>query len=401
MNKILLEALVSVHQIDGIKHITPPNWIGDSILNHRTDNDINYTDSVKKSIETALSDDSKNIPLQAAITYTKKHNLPLYDKSLKNSVSSLSKQAAIGVVYAEAVKGTDGYKKAVFSLYQKHHPELIKEHHIKDYDDLVDKSYSQLAKETKDQFKSIPSRTQFHNGELDYKTSNEMLGDIHHHNNITVFSGGDRHEYLHNIDKNTGLNENQMFRAVHDYYGHGIHGNQFGAKGEEIAWESHAKMFSPLARLAMTSETRGQNSFVNYTNVNIDRYNKMETHRKLAREALHNNDMVNYQHHKESISKLGKDWKYAPQKAIILPPSMNEVDYKGSMPKSIHKLIGNNGVYDVDKDPLHLIQLARSKNTTSYLSNHGGIYDRENTIRDFNSLLSHHGYTNVSKIPNL
>ena len=41
-------------------------------------------------------------------------------------------------------------------------------------------------------------------------------------------------------------------------------GNGFRAEGEENAWRSHAAMYSPLARGAMTSETRGQNSWVNF-----------------------------------------------------------------------------------------------------------------------------------------
>jgi hypothetical protein len=57
---------------------------------------------------------------------------------------------------------------------------------------------------------------------------------------------------------------NDMFRAIHDYFGHGKDGVGFRADGEENAWRSHASMFSPLARLAMTTETRGQNSWLNY-----------------------------------------------------------------------------------------------------------------------------------------
>jgi len=57
---------------------------------------------------------------------------------------------------------------------------------------------------------------------------------------------------------------NDIFRAVHDYYGHAKEGVGFRADGEENAWRSHAAMFSPLARLAMTGETRGQNSWLNY-----------------------------------------------------------------------------------------------------------------------------------------
>jgi hypothetical protein len=57
---------------------------------------------------------------------------------------------------------------------------------------------------------------------------------------------------------------NDVFRAVHDYYGHAKEGVGFRADGEENAWRSHASMYSPLARMAMTSETRGQNSWLNY-----------------------------------------------------------------------------------------------------------------------------------------
>lgn len=57
---------------------------------------------------------------------------------------------------------------------------------------------------------------------------------------------------------------NDIFRAVHDYFGHAKEGVGFRADGEENAWRSHAAMYSPLARAAMTSETRGQNSWLNF-----------------------------------------------------------------------------------------------------------------------------------------
>jgi len=46
--------------------------------------------------------------------------------------------------------------------------------------------------------------------------------------------------------------------------GHGKSGVVFRAKGEENAYQSHAGMYSPLARRALVSETRGQNSYVNH-----------------------------------------------------------------------------------------------------------------------------------------
>lgn len=53
---------------------------------------------------------------------------------------------------------------------------------------------------------------------------------------------------------------NDMFRAVHDYHGHFMTGRDFSRHGEEAAWTRHSRMYSPLARSAMTTETRGQNS---------------------------------------------------------------------------------------------------------------------------------------------
>lgn len=58
---------------------------------------------------------------------------------------------------------------------------------------------------------------------------------------------------------------NDAFRAVHDLFGHFAPGNPFFRhKGEERAWNTHARMFSPEARGAMTTETRGQNSWLNF-----------------------------------------------------------------------------------------------------------------------------------------
>lgn len=57
---------------------------------------------------------------------------------------------------------------------------------------------------------------------------------------------------------------NDVFRVVHDVFGHFKEGVGFRAAGEENAWRSHSAMYSDAARPAMTSETRGQNSWLNY-----------------------------------------------------------------------------------------------------------------------------------------
>ena len=57
---------------------------------------------------------------------------------------------------------------------------------------------------------------------------------------------------------------NDLFRAVHDMFGHGLEGAGFRARGEENAWQAHVRLFTGSAIGAITSETRGQNSWLNY-----------------------------------------------------------------------------------------------------------------------------------------
>jgi hypothetical protein len=57
---------------------------------------------------------------------------------------------------------------------------------------------------------------------------------------------------------------NDLFRAVHDAFGHGLEGAGFRARGEENAWQAHARLFTGSALAAITSETRGQNSWLNF-----------------------------------------------------------------------------------------------------------------------------------------
>lgn len=52
--------------------------------------------------------------------------------------------------------------------------------------------------------------------------------------------------------------DNDAFRAVHDAFGHGATGRGFDQDGEEAAWWKHQAMYSPLARRALLTETRGQ-----------------------------------------------------------------------------------------------------------------------------------------------
>jgi predicted Fe-S protein YdhL (DUF1289 family) len=57
---------------------------------------------------------------------------------------------------------------------------------------------------------------------------------------------------------------NDLFRAVHDAFGHGLEGAGFRADGEENAWNAHVRLFTGDAVGAITTETRGQNSWLNF-----------------------------------------------------------------------------------------------------------------------------------------
>lgn len=110
-----------------------------------------------------------------------------------------------------------------------------------------------------------------------YTNSQEMREDVAKNGHLFYFPTINEHEESFSGPKDNPLLErtgevahgynqtyNDLFRAVHDYFGHAVHGHQFGPQGELRAWVEHAKMFSPLARPALSMETHGQNSWVNF-----------------------------------------------------------------------------------------------------------------------------------------
>lgn len=269
-----------------------------------------------------------------------------YEYNIQMEPSSLRKQSAVGIAYDVAAQKTPGYGNAVFAAY-KADPEygpIIEKLKIKSYDDLVKKSYEQLEKETIAQFNALPINMSYHKGgEGNYLDSKEMLKDVHLHNHLYVYQGGDQHEFLKNIDKGTGLNSNEMFRAVHDYFGHAIKGNTFGPVGEEIAWASHAQMYSPLARIAMTAETRGQNSFVNYTPINAKIIEQMENVRRAMLDSERNGNLDKVEQYKQALRDLGGQWQYAKQASVALPPEMTRIDYSGGTPEYLRAVQSPQG----------------------------------------------------------
>ncbi len=133
-------------------------------------------------------------------------------------------------------------------------------------DPTVVEAYTQFGKEVQAQYDILPVKVEWTANDP-YKTSKEMVEDVVTNNNLKVYTGGEPHPLLGEKDKD-GISLNDKFRAVHDYFGHSMRGNQFGPSGEENAWIDHSHMFSPLAQKAMTTETRGQNSWFNFSKTN-------------------------------------------------------------------------------------------------------------------------------------
>jgi hypothetical protein len=143
-------------------------------------------------------------------------------------------------------------------------------------------SYNAMINETKEQYRDILDtglEVQFIKDEDPYGNPRNAILDVVNNNHLWVFPTVDG--FGSNADLDVSDNPllqvtefktadgdpmlaNDVFRVVHDYFGHIKNGVGFRARGEENAWQAHAAMYSPLARRAMTTETRGQNSYVNF-----------------------------------------------------------------------------------------------------------------------------------------
>lgn len=145
-------------------------------------------------------------------------------------------------------------------------------------DPKVKASYDALKTETQSQYESITesgNRLVF-TREDPYSSSQALSEDIEANQRMYVFlteegSLPDDHPLAAKtgITATTPQGEeielifNDLFRGVHDFFGHATEGYQFGHRGEENAWLLHSQMYSDAARPAMATETRGQNSWVN------------------------------------------------------------------------------------------------------------------------------------------
>jgi len=120
--------------------------------------------------------------------------------------------------------------------------------------DALNSEVAQQAKALKDAGYSF----EFTN-EDPYKGSAAMMQDVRDNKRLKVFKtpSDSFHPYM-------TPEQNDLFRGVHDLLAHASEGNQFGPVGEENAYRVHASTLSPEAQQALATETRGQNSWVNF-----------------------------------------------------------------------------------------------------------------------------------------
>lgn len=146
-------------------------------------------------------------------------------------------------------------------------------------DPEVKKSYDAFVQETKDQYRHLTSEgykmEPWTEEGQPYKNSAEMSADVRDNKHLWYFptEGGfgtsevAAHPLLDSSGVKVGGKDvpvNDLFRAVHDVFGHTAGGYEFGPRGELNAFLSHAAMYSEEARPAMAAETLGQNSWVNF-----------------------------------------------------------------------------------------------------------------------------------------
>ena len=150
-------------------------------------------------------------------------------------------------------------------------------------DPVVKRAYDAMAQETLDQLEAAKGAGidfTFVKGEDPYKLSPSLgYADLAERGHLYVFPteqgfGSDvafdpsNNPLLKRIGPLGDLENatiNDAFRIVHDLFGHFGPGNPFfRAPGEERAFKLHSKMYSPEALPAMASETRGQNSWLNF-----------------------------------------------------------------------------------------------------------------------------------------
>jgi hypothetical protein len=197
-------------------------------------------------------------------------------------------------------------------------------------DPEVQESYQALVDETIGQYEDILADGYvIELSDTEYKSSSDMISDLRDNKNMRVFSTEEGFGTDGITDADRAANPmlaptqfkdkngkpllvNDVFRFVHDFFGHSKEGNGFGPVGEENAWDVHSRMYSPLARRAMTTETRGQNSWVNFSGVNEKAFKLRDEARALRKQGK-------FDEAEAKVKEAYATMNFAEQKVMLLP----------------------------------------------------------------------------------
>lgn len=162
---------------------------------------------------------------------------------------------------AERLPETDVDYKKVVAVPRAKREEMTRAYErLPEFSEEAREAYEALTEEITEQFKMLTDdlgvQVEFVD-EDPYTDPLEMMDDLQNNKRLKVLktSSTGPHPYWTN-------EQNDMFRAVHDAFGHAATGRGFDRHGEEAAYQAHSSMVSELARRALLTETRGQNVVV-------------------------------------------------------------------------------------------------------------------------------------------
>jgi len=191
-------------------------------------------------------------------------------------------------IAAEYVRNAFGREYEPHTVYDEAPEARLKE--IADYFQNVAKhqpdapdvlrSYRAMADETIEQYRAMIAagiKPEPYKGKGEpYASSEEMMRDVRENKHLyflrtdNAFGQGTQ-DIANPLLEKSGLKigdfellVNDVFRVVHDYFGHTQQGLQFGPRGEFNAWKSHSRMYSEGAQGAVAAETLAQNAWVNF-----------------------------------------------------------------------------------------------------------------------------------------
>jgi transcriptional regulator with XRE-family HTH domain len=264
-------------------------------------------------------------------------------------------------------------------------------------------AYKAMADETIEQYEAIIKggyKVEVNNNEP-YNNSNELIEDLRKNKNMRIFSTdsgfGDAGITADQRKDNPLLAEtkykdvngrtlllNDVFRFVHDFFGHAERGNGFGPIGEENAWDVHSRMYSPLARKALTAETRGQNSYVNFSGVNDEAFKLRDKGRALRKEGK-------LEEAQEFTDKAYATMKFAPQKVGLLPDEFVANPYLQEKEIQIEEQgeSGEVGTISIPKEQIEVIDAPKASDDAR------GFVNKFVTDIDINELEGRNFVTNM------